>query len=285
MSVSIRKARDFVYSSGTRWERALFAHLFQDGSLERLHQCLACYRNPDGGWGNAIEHDVRTPDSHPAALEYILGVMVRDLSIPVGSLFNEASKWLENNLNEDGTLQNPPSLLDYPLAPWWKEWGGQKLPDSITGNLARIGKASPKLLESTQKWAQANLTVDKVLANDWLFMAYHAFDYYFGISDFPDLEVHRHATLDNIVSLAAKAPEKQYFVVFQFAPTPDSPVARALPNDLLKRCLDYLQDTQQEDGRWLDEHNMPGWQPYVTILVLSALKSYGRLSNAEGGVS
>lgn len=277
MSINLKRARDFIYSNGTLWERALFAYLFQDGSLEHLHQCLACYRNPDGGWGHSIEHDIRTPDSHPAALEYILGVMVRDLSIPTGSLFDSASHWLESNQNEDGSLKNPARLLDYPLAPWWKEWGGQSIPDSITGNLARVGKASPRLLESTQKWAQTNLTTEKILANDWLFMAYHAHDYYFGIKDFPELDVYRHATLDNIVALAAKAPEKQYPSVFQFASSPDTPVARALPANVLKRCLDYLQDTQQEDGRWLDEHNLAHWQPYVTILVLSALKRYGRL--------
>ena len=275
MSISFKKARDFVYSNGALWERALFAYLFEEGALERVHRCLACYRNPDGGWGHGMEHDIRTPESHPLALEYILQAAARDVGFPAGTLFDDAAKWVESQRNDDGSLKNPPSVLDYPHAPWWNQ-GGQTAPDSITGNLHKLGKSTPSLLESTKKWAQSNLTLDRIEANEWLFMAYHAYDYFMNIDDYPDLDAHRAATIRNIVDCAARAPEKQYYVLFTFAPTPESSVAKAAPPEIVARYLDYVESTQQDDGRWLDEHNLPQWQPFATLIALLALKHYGR---------
>ena len=51
MAVSFKNARDFVYSNGVMWERALFGYLFQGMPLERVHQCLLCYKNTDGWMG------------------------------------------------------------------------------------------------------------------------------------------------------------------------------------------------------------------------------------------
>ena len=106
MAINIRKARDYVFTNGTLWERALYSYLFDDGSLERLHQCLRCYKNPDAGWGHGLEHDIKTPDSHPLALEYLLGV-VREYNLPVGDLFDGTATWLEQQRNNDGLPQEP----------------------------------------------------------------------------------------------------------------------------------------------------------------------------------
>lgn len=276
MTVSIRKARDYVFNSGTLWERAMFSYLFDDGPLARVHQCLLCYKNPDNGWGHGLEHDLKVPDSHPAALEYLLGVL-RDFEIPAGNLLDGTPEWVARNQNADGSLKNPPTLKDYPIAPWWAEWGGQTAPDSIVGNLTRMGLVTPALAETTRRWVQANHSLEKIRANEWLFMAYHAYDYFMHVSDFPDIEQYRQAVIDNIVACATKMPEEQYYSFFAFAPTSDSPVARALPGGLLDKILDYLQATQRDDGGWSDQHNMPVWQPAVTMRVLYGLRRYGRI--------
>ena len=83
MAIDMCKARDYVYRSGTLFERALFAWLFDAGSLERLHQIILCYKNPDAGFGHGFEHDLKAPQSNSLALEYLLGVM-KHTSIPPG---------------------------------------------------------------------------------------------------------------------------------------------------------------------------------------------------------
>ncbi len=278
MAISVEKARAFVYENGVLWEKALFGYLFEGRSLEHLQRCWLAYKNPDGGWGHDLEHDIKCPDSHPLALEFLLTVG-RDTGVPLAGLFDGTVAWLEAQRNADGSLANPPTIRDYPLVPWWIESGGQSIPASITGNLIRLGMCSPSLAESTRAWVQGQLGLEQIEANAWLFMAYHAFDYFMNVPDYPDLEAHRQATIRNIVACAVAAPENQYNVVFQFAPMPDSPVAQALPPEFLRRCLDYLADTQRADGSWPEEHGIPRWTPYATIRVLLALRRYGRLAS------
>ncbi len=272
----MKKARDYVYSNGTLWERAAFAYLFEEGDLNRLHQSVLCYKNADNGFGHGMEHDIKTPDSHPLGLEYILGVFVRDWDIPAGNVFAGAAQWVEANQQDDGTLTNPASLHAYPYAPWWKD-GGQTAPDSIVGNLTALGLVTPTLAEKTRQWVHANLTIDKICENGWLFMAYHAFDYFMHVDDFPDVTRYRQATIDNIRDCARKAPEEQYGSLLMFAPTPDSVITKAMP-ELVTRDLEYVLQAQQDDGRWKDQHDLAHWQPATTITALRMLERHGKLN-------
>ena len=275
MSINLDGARDYVYRHGTLFERALFAWLFDEGSLERLHEVMRCYKNPDGGFGHGFEHDLKAPQSNPLALEYLLGVM-KHCAIPAGDLLSGCAHWVESQIDADGSLLNAAEIRDYPLAPWWQEWGGQTQPDSIVGNLIRFGAATPSLVERTKAWVLANITPAKIQANDWLFMAYHFYDFFFAVDELPGLEARRQATIDNIVSLALAAPDEQLATVFTFAPTPDSMIAKALPPDFIKRCLDTLETSQQGDGHWMDQHSLTQWYPVTTINTLLALRRYGR---------
>ena len=275
MPVDFAKARHFVYSSGTLFERALFAWLFEAASVERLHQIIRCYKNPDAGFGHGLEHDLKAPQSNPLALEYLLGVM-KHTGMPAGSVLAGTADWVESQMNTDGSLRNPSATRDYPLAPWWQEQGGQTLPDSIVANLIHFNSATPSLVEKTKRWALANHTPESILANEWLFMAYHAFDFFFAIDDLPGLEDLREATIDNVVACALAAPDNQVDSLFAFAPAPDALIAKALPAGFIDRCLDLLESTQQEQGHWRDQHNLRQWFPMTTINVLLALRRYGR---------
>ncbi|REE78767.1 hypothetical protein A8990_12443 [Paenibacillus taihuensis] len=275
MSISIDRARQFVYANGLLWEQALFSYLFDGGSIERLHSCLLNYKNADGGWAHGLEHDIKCPDSHPLALEFLLTIN-RDTGVPITALLDGTVEWVERNREADGSLRNPDTLLKYPHAPWWSG-GGQTKPDSITGNLIRLGLCSDELQATTAGWASENLNLAQIEANEWLFMAYHAFDYYVNAPEKPELAPLREAAIANIIACASKAEPKQYFSYFHFARTPDSPVAKATPAELLNKFLDHLASSQREDGGWDDEHGLKHWQSYFTVMVLNVLRNYGRL--------
>lgn len=277
MTIDLEKARDFVYRQGTLFERALFAWLFEGGSEARVQQIILCYKNPDNGFGHGFEHDLKAPQSNPLALEYLLSVM-KYSQIPPGAVLDGVSDWVESQMDEVGDLKNPPETRAYPLAPWWQEQGGQTMPDSIVGNLIHFGRAEPSLIEKTTAWAQARYSPDSILENEWLFMAYHTVDFFFAISDFPDLNRYRQATVDNVIACAEHAPENQCYSLFPFAPTPDSPIAKAMPPGLLTRFLDVLENAQQPEGHWVDQHNLRQWWTMTTINVLLALRRYGRWS-------
>ena len=275
MPIDFGKARHFVHSTGTLFERALFDFLFDGGSLSRLHAIILCYKNPDNGFGHGFEHDLKAPQSNPLALEYLLSVL-KHCCIDSAAILDGTADWVENQMDERGDLRNPDSTRAYPLAPWWREKGGQTMPDAIVGNLLRLDAATPSLVEKTKEWAMRHHSIESVRSNEWLFMAYHAFDYFFALDDFPNLDGFRKATIENIVDCAIRAPESQYDSVFAFAPSPDSLVAKALPVGLVERLLDHLECAQQADGSWIDQHNLPQWYPVTTINVLLALRRYGR---------
>lgn len=275
MTIDLEKARGFVYREGSLFERALFAWLFEGRSAGHVQQVILCYKNPDNGFGHGFEHDLKAPQSNPLALEYLLSVM-KYSRIPPGSILDGVSDWVESQMDELGNLKNPSETRAYPLAPWWQEEGGQTMPDSIVGNLIHFGCARPALIEKTKAWAAANYSPSKILENQWLFMAYHAVDFFFAIDNFPDLGRYRQAAVDNVVACAERAPENQYDSLFPFAPTPDSLIAKALPAALLERCLDVLEKAQRPEGHWVDQHSLKQWQPMTTINVLLALRRYGR---------
>ena len=275
MPIDFVRARAFIHDKGTLFERALFDYLFDGGSATRLEAIILCYKNLDNGFGHGFEHDLKAPESNPLALEYLLGVM-KYAQIERGSILEGVSSWVENQMDEAGNLRNPESTRDYPLAPWWQEAGGQTMPDSIVGNLIYFGAATESLVDRTTRWVSARHSPQSIRANEWLFMAYHAVDFFFAIDDFPNLDALREATIENVVRCAERVPEDQYDSVFSFAPRPDSPIANALPAGLLDKCLDSLENAQQKDGCWLDQHNLPQWYPATTIHVLLALRRYGR---------
>ncbi|MBI3960101.1 MAG: hypothetical protein HY328_14910 [Chloroflexi bacterium] len=275
MSVNLHNAREFVYANGVLWERLIFGHLFEGRAVQSVLAALLAYKNSDNGFGNALEHDVRCPDSHPLALEFLLRVLRRTDTDP-GDLLDGTAHWVEMQRREDGSLGNPAAVLDYPHAPWWNG-GGQVAPDSITGHLLHFGKCNSSLAASTRRWVEKNLTLETIRATDWLFMNYHAYDYFMQVDDFPDVERLREATIANILRCAEAAPPGQHTVFFDFAPTPHSPVALAADDGLIERCLATVANGQQEDGGWRDEHNLPQWRPWTTICSLLTLRAYGRI--------
>lgn len=249
--------------------------MFEKGSLERVHRCFLAYQNEDGGYGHALEHDIRCPSSHPLALEYLLRVL-QDTKLPIGNLLDRAATWLDGVQDGTGKLINPPDLHDYPYAPWWSE-DGQNEPDSIVGNLIAFGKANDNIIAKTRLWVQNNRTIEHIQNEEWLFMLYHAYDYFMNDLEFPNSEIHREATYQRIIELIQAAPKKQYGSIFMFAPEPDSEIAKRIP-DIIPKALDVIESQQQEDGSWHDEHGLTQWYPMTTINNLLTLQRYGRLS-------
>lgn len=276
--ISLENARCYIHAQGNLWERALWDYLFDGGPAERVQRILSGYKNSDGGFGHGLEHDIKAPLSNPLMLEFLLAVL-RDTGLPPGALLDGTPDWVEMIQNKDGSLQNPSGLGDYPRAQWWGD--RQDKPDSITGNLLKLKICPPAVRQKTRDWVQKNLTLEDIRSNSWLFMSYHAHDYFMIEDDFPDIEEYRTATLENIYRTAL-AHEKigemdKLFPFFQFAAGPDSIVAKEAPEGLVDRLLDHLVSSHREDGGWDDEHGLAYWQPYFSTVILLALKRFGRI--------
>src|SRR5262245_52006055 len=71
---AFRRARTFLTSHARPLERALFAHEFEGASAKPALDALTAFRNADGGFGRALEPDLRTPGSN--ALHVMTGLDV-----------------------------------------------------------------------------------------------------------------------------------------------------------------------------------------------------------------
>ena len=130
-------------------------------------------------------------------------------------------------------------------------------------------------------WVNLNLDLEKIQTNNWLFMVYHAFDYFLNEDQYPESMKFQEAVLQNIYQTAMAHEDKgelnKLFPFFQFATGPESIVAQNAPDGLIDRILDHLETSQREDGGWDDEHGLPYWQPYFSTIILLALKRFGRV--------
>src|SRR4029453_5752503 len=68
-------AAGFVWRSGRLIDRHRLAHLFLGGERAPVLAALAAYQNPDGGFGNALEPDLRGPGSQPEPVEVAFWVL------------------------------------------------------------------------------------------------------------------------------------------------------------------------------------------------------------------
>ena len=65
--IDIGAAKRFVYDDARLLERHRLAVLFDGAPSGRVLDALRPYRNDDGGWGHALEPDLRGPDSQVSA--------------------------------------------------------------------------------------------------------------------------------------------------------------------------------------------------------------------------
>ena len=61
MTIDLDSARTFTYANARVLERHRVAALIDGAPAEPVVAALRAYRNPDGGFGHALEPDVRGP--------------------------------------------------------------------------------------------------------------------------------------------------------------------------------------------------------------------------------
>ena len=70
--MNFEKAANFIWENGRLLERRLFEYFFLGGSKNGVLNAINAYQNEDGGFGHAMEPDLRTPDSQPLFVEFAL---------------------------------------------------------------------------------------------------------------------------------------------------------------------------------------------------------------------
>jgi hypothetical protein len=83
--MNFEKAANFIWQNGRLLERRVFDYAFQNGSKDHILTALKAYQNDDGGFGNALEPDLRAPNSQPLFIEFALRILydcnIKDLEL------------------------------------------------------------------------------------------------------------------------------------------------------------------------------------------------------------
>ena len=131
-------AAEFMAARARVLDRRVFQRLFQGGAPEPVRDAIAAYRNDDGGFGHALEPDLRAAASQPAAVEMALRIM--DAADAWDEhLVRGAVDWLASIAPaEGGATFVLPTLSQGPHAPWWVPAEGNPVSLIQTGEIAGV---------------------------------------------------------------------------------------------------------------------------------------------------
>ncbi|CAL9549031.1 hypothetical protein [Streptomyces sp. enrichment culture] len=296
----LARAEHFIWLTARVLEQRRFAYHFLGGDADAVEAALAPYANEDGGYGHALEPDVRGPASQPLHTAHALRVL-DSIGRCGGLRVERVCRYLTGVSTHDGALPAiHPSVRGYPVAPF------VPVVDDPPSDLLATGPVVG-LLHRNQVW------------HAWLFRATdfcwaaidaigkdrptHPYEVEAAVvflDGVPD-RARAGAAADRLgrvvreLRLAVLEPERagayplapgyapgEYHYPHDYARVPDSLARRWFTDDEMARSLDHLAAEQAEDGGW--PVNWRQWapgtalesRPIVTIEALRTLRAYGR---------
>lgn len=285
MTNTLPRAADFIWRNARLLDRQRFRCLFQEGDRQAVLAALSAYQNPDGGFGNALEPDLRGPDSQPVPAEMALRILAE-----IGGDATIAARlgdWLLTVTTPEGGVPFVlPSVRRHPAAPWWQASDNPPASINPTGAIAgllyRLGTRHQWLEAATAYCWRALDTLQPEMHDVAAAVTF--------LEHVPDREragrafetAGRHLLDAGLVALDpadtsyAKKP-------LDWAPTPDSLCRHLFTDDVIAAHLDALAAAQAPDGGWtiawppVSAACELEWRGALTVDALKTLRAYGRL--------
>lgn len=293
----LARAEHFIWLTARVLEQRRFAYHFLRGGAEPVEVALNAYLNEDGGYGHALEPDLRGPVSQPLHTGHALRIL-DSIGRCGGLRVERICRYLTDVSTHQGALPAVhPSLRGYPAAPF------VPIVDDPPGALLSTGPVVG-LLHRNQVW------------HAWLFRATefcwsavesleksHPYEIQAAVAfldGVPDrsraqavadrlgrlvreqrLAVLDPERLDDFPVAPGYAPGEHHFP-YDYARVPDSLARRWFTDEEMARSLDHLAAGQEEDGGWPVTWRRwaPGTaleaRPMVTIEALRTLRAHGR---------
>ncbi|MEU5314593.1 hypothetical protein [Streptomyces sp. NPDC021562] len=291
------RAEQFMWLTARVLEQRLFSYHFLNGGPDPVETALDAYRNGDGGYGHALEPDLRGPVSQPLHTAHALRVLDA-IGRCGGQRVERVCRYLTSVSTADGALPAiHPSQRGYPAAPFVPvvdDPPSELLATGpVVGLLHRNEVWHAWLFRATDFCWEAVESLDKTHPYE----VEAAVAFLDAVPDRPRAEAaadrlgrlvreHRLAALDpgrlDAYPVApGYAPDEHHFP-HDFARSPHS-LARAWFTDAeMERSLEFLAAEQSEDGGWPIRWRQ--WapaaaleaRPLVTIEALRTLRAYGR---------
>lgn len=299
------RARRFLRTEARALDRALFAFRFEGAPADLVAGALSAYQNADGGFGRALEPDLRTPAS--SALATGIGLQVlREIGRPASDpLVEGAVRYLLETFDPGSQVWRviPPEANDHPHAPWWHDEGGSLahtfdgfliIPRAqLAGLLHHFSAAVPApWLEALTERTVADVeTIDELGTGGGDDLAYAL-----SLAEEQALpERYRQRLLYRLRAVVPRAVSRDpaEWHTYSLHPlkvihSPASPVADLVP-DAIQVDLDYQIRRQTPEGTWDPvwtwgdaypdawEQARREWRGHLTLETLTILRNFGRV--------
>lgn len=290
-------AVQFMKETARPLEQAWYAYEFEGGSAGDVMRELSVYQNTDGGFGNALEPDVRVAASSALATTVALQQLSRLKADRSSPLVSGAIRYLLNTYNtaqQAGWDIVPPEVESAPRAPWWDYnaahdgWGNPAV--EIVGFFYEYSDIVPaELLDQLTQHAITYINETSSRKD------FHELLCCLRFAELVPKSVLREVkpALDEMVNNCVTTDPSQWngycLTPIQVAESPNSIYYSQLSGSALL-YLEHLLSKQQEDGAWSPtwgwgqfEEVWPQaereWKGVLTLEALRRLKAYGIVSS------
>jgi hypothetical protein len=285
MPIDVDLAERFILSNARLLERHRTAVLLHGAPAAPVLDALRAYRNPDGGFGHALEPDVRGPESEPASALHALEVLaeVGELADPLTA---GATSFIAGIAGPDGGVPFVmPASADAPHAPWMRPTdGGSQLTFAIAALLFHADSDDPWLARATE-WCWTALARPEALGG-YLVKFGLAF-----LDAVPD-EARAVAAIDRLRPLldadgslpVPDGVDDERLMPLSLSPRPGARSRALFTAQQIEHDLDRIEREQQDDGGWTfdwlgwSEGQSVEWRGIVTLLALATLAAHGRIA-------
>lgn len=296
-SYDLSRAWEFLYGNARVLECRLaeFALADRAAAAGPVVAALTAYRNPDGGFGHALEPDVRAPESQPLGVDFAFQIFDGLAAEPevageIRTLATGAVDYLAGLAGErgDGVAGVPivlPSINRHARA---EHWGDGVFPPGLNPTAGIVGRARAFGVDHPWLGRAAAFCWEQLADPDSVLNAHEAVEVLRFLETDPDRRRAAKAydelgaRLNDLATFLPYPGEGYGLTPLSVAPTPDSPRRRFFSDAQLTAHLDVLSGGQRADGGWPITWTAPTpgaereWRGVATVEALRTLRAYGR---------
>ena len=281
---------DFIAANARLLDRRRAQLAVGDGDPEAALTALAAYRNADGGFGWALEPDLRAPASQPVAALHAFEVL-EEVAPVTSPLATGLLDWLGAAAQPSGALPFAlPGTASAGSAPMWESADTASpslhMTAVVLGIAHRVARHDPAVAAHPWLRRATGWAMERIAA---LGGPGHAieFRYVLALLDALDArdELERlgaYLPADGTMAVTGGKPDEAMRPL-DFSPEPGRPLRDLIDAGAIEADLDRLEAEQHDDGGWDVDwaHWSPAggleWRGWATVRALRTLRANGRL--------
>jgi hypothetical protein len=295
---NFKNAGAFIKENGRYLEKALFGYYFEKGTIEDVLKELSKYQNEDGGFGHALECDVRLTSSNQLATSLAFQLFSELNISDDNEIVTRAIDYVVLNYKAEfkGWLMLPPEVEEVPRAIWWNYDSNKdnmyncNPSAEIAGYLSRYKKLAPQNIVNES----VNAAIDHLNENYDNFNMHDILCYQRMSKEVSNEQ--KELILSKLRKRLRNATNfnTEKWIGYEARPLsyihdPSDELANEFSKDELAINLDYVINEQQENGSWTPTWNWcrfeeewklaeKEWMGVITLNNLKILKAFNRIT-------